>query len=959
MKRWFLLLMILALALSACQPLVMEDGPPPQPDAASVATVDAALANPDAILPLDPAIRYGVLDNGLTYYVRHNEEPANRAELRLAINAGSLQEDDDQKGLAHFLEHMMFNGTRRFAGQELVNFLESVGITFGPDLNAYTSFEETVYMLHMPTDDAEILATGFDVLEDWAAYATLDQAEIDKERGVVVEEWRLREQTASGRMRNQIFPVWLGGSRYDERMPIGDMDIVRNAPRDTVVRFYQQWYRPDLMAVVAVGDFDVDAVEQMIIERFSTLTNPADAPAHQEYSVPAHEDTRYLVATDPENTSTQVRLSYTQPAEPLETGAQYRELLVSRLFYSMLQSRLDEIGRKADAPFVGAYAGASGLVRPVELATFVAQVNDGSALAGLESIFTELERARRHGFTESELERAKTDLLRFYEQAYQERANTESSSLVDEYVTHFLEKATAPGIAFEYELVDKLLPGITLAEVNSVGDNLQGDANRSVIVTAPQKDDTPAPTADELAAVLADVLAADIAPYEDAVVEAELVGDLPAPAAIVSENEMAELGVTELVLENGVHVLLKPTDFKDDEVLMTATSPGGSSLVSDEDFPEADTIASIVSQSGVGEFDQTALIKLLTGKSVSVSPYIDELAEGFSGSASTKDLETMFQLIYLYATAPRADEDAFEAFRKDQRAQLENRSLSPNAALQDALIGALYGDTVRRGPFTVEIIDGLDLARGFEIYQDRFADMSDFTFIFAGSFDVEQIKALAQQYLGTLPAANRSETWQDVAPDLPSGVIQEEVKKGQDEQSISELIFYGDMAATPDNRMKIRAVETILDIMVRDTVREELGGAYASGTFSNVNEQPDQNYYFGVYFGSEPARARELIDAVFGEIEKLQTEGPTEENVTKFHEIQLNQREEQVATNGFWTAVLKFYVENPDEPMSDILVFDDRIRAVTAEDVQSAAQDYLQADQYIEVILYPEGFEAE
>ncbi|MEZ4708663.1 MAG: pitrilysin family protein [Caldilineaceae bacterium] len=492
MKRWFLLLTILALTLTACQPLVMESAPPPQSDADTVVTVDEALANPDAILPLDPSIRYGVLDNGLTYYVRHNEEPANRAELRLAINAGSLQEDDDQKGLAHFLEHMMFNGTRRFAGQELVNFLESVGITFGPDLNAYTSFEETVYMLHLPTDDAEILATGFDVLEDWAAYATLDQAEIDKERGVVVEEWRLREQTASGRMRNQIFPVWLGGSRYDERMPIGDMEIVRNAPRDTVVRFYQQWYRPDLMAVVAVGDFDVDAVEQMIIERFSTLANPADAPVHEEYSVPPHDDTRYLVATDPENTSTQVRLSYTQPAESLETGAQYRDLLVSRLFFSMLQSRLDEIGRKADAPFVGAYAGASGLVRPVELATFVAQVNDGGALAGLESIFTELERARRHGFTESELARAKTDLLRFYEQAYQERANTESSSLVDEYVTHFLEKATAPGIAFEYELVDKLLPGITLAEVNSVGDNLQGDANRSVIVTAPQKDDAPA-----------------------------------------------------------------------------------------------------------------------------------------------------------------------------------------------------------------------------------------------------------------------------------------------------------------------------------------------------------------------------------------------------------------------------------------------------------------------------------
>lgn len=959
MKQWLLLLIVAALVLSGCQPLVEEAPQSDTADTASIATVDEALANPEAQLPLDPAIRYGVLENGLTYYVRHNEEPDNRAELRLAVNAGSLQEEDDQKGLAHFLEHMMFNGTRRFEGQELVNFLESMGITFGPDLNAYTSFEETVYMLHLPTDDADILATGLDVLEDWAGYATLAEEEIEQERGVVVEEWRLREQSASGRIRNQILPVWLGGSRYDERMPIGDMDIIRNAPRETVARFYEQWYRPELMAVVAVGDFDVEQVEQMIVERFSTLPAPADPPPHESYDVPTHEDTRYLVVTDPENTSTLVRLSYRQEAEPLESANQYRNLIVERLFYSMLQSRLDEIGRKADAPFVSAFAASSGLVRSVELATFGAQVNDGGALEGLEAVYTELERARRHGFTETELERAKTELLRFYEQAYEERANTESSSLADEYVTHYLEGATAPGITFEYELVEELLSGISLAEVNSVGDNLEGEANRSVILTAPAKDDIPAPTEEDLAAVLANVMAADIAPYEDAVVEAELIEEAPEAAAIVSESEMAELGVTELVLENGVRVLLKPTEFKDDEVLFTATSPGGSSLVSDEDFPEADTIASVVSQSGVGEFDQTALIKLLTGKSVSVSPYINELSEGFAGSASPKDLETLFQLIYLYATSPRADEDAFESFRSEQRAQVENRNLSPSAALQDALLGALYGDSVRRSPFTLEIINSLDLERGFEIYQDRFADMGDFTFIFAGNFDVETIKTLAQQYLGALPSTDREETWQDVAPDFPSGIIQSTVQKGQDEQSQSYVLFYGEMAATPDNRMDLRAVQTILDIMIRDTIREDLGGAYSAGAFSSISEQPDENYYVGAYFGSDPARARELVDAIFGEVEKLQTEGPSEENVTKFREIQLNQREEQVETNEFWTSVLQFYVQNPDEEMSDILVFSDRIRWVTAEDVQSTAQEYLQDDQYIEVILYPESFEAE
>lgn len=951
-----LFVFIFTLLMAGCQPIQpVEDGAGNDDATGLTEIIDKILADPDGLLPVDPQIRIGQLENGLTYYIRENSEPENRAELRLAINAGSLLEDEDQLGVAHFLEHMLFNGTEKFEGQAITEFLESVGMNFGADLNARTSFDETVYILRIPTDDSEIVETAFTILEEWAAYATFPEDEIDKERGVVYQEWQSRQQNAGGRLQEQILPVYLGGSRYNDRLPIGDMEIVQNAQRDVFVRFYETWYRPDLMAVVAVGDFDMDEIEGLIQERFSSIEMPDEPTPRPTYELPEHDETRYLVATDPENTTTLVRLSYRQPAAPSGSANDYRTVLMSSLIYDMFGFRLDEMSRQADAPFVGAFAGRGGLVRAAELSSFGAQVQDDGVEAGLNALVTEVERVRRHGFTESELERAKTGVLRYYEQAYDERDNADSGRLAEEFIRNYLTDETIPGIAVEYGLVDAMMPTITVEEINETVATLISDENRSVIVTAPEKEDVALPDEDGLAGIIEEVMASAIDPYVDEVVEGVLMETLPEPVEIVEESSVPELGVTEIVLANGVRVLMKPTDFMEEEVVFLATSPGGSSLVPDEDYPEAGTITAVVSESGVGSFDQTALLKLLAGKSLSVSPYIDDLNEGFTGQAATEDLETLFQMIHLYVTEPRADEEIFEVFRNQVRAELENRLLSPFSALQDAWYESLYSSSIREMPLSLEVIEGLDLARGFEIYQERFADLGDFTFVFVGNFEIETLSALSQRYLGTLPTTDRDEKWQNLLDDPPSGVIDRSVYKGQEGQSIALVVFHG-LAddASQEKRVLVRALADVLDIEVRDTLREELGGTYSSGAFASMEKLPDQRYLVGINFGSDPERVEELLDALFAEIDDLKANGPDSETLATVQEQTLRSREEMFESNGFWTQVIQFYVEHEDEEMTEMIQYNEYVEALTVEDIQEAAQVYLSDEQFIQIVLYPE-----
>ncbi|MCB0117015.1 MAG: insulinase family protein, partial [Caldilineaceae bacterium] len=759
-------------------------------------------------------------------------------------------------------EHMLFNGTERFPEQALIDFFERVGMTFGPDINAYTSFDETVYQLHFPTDDAEIVDTAFQVLVDWAAYATIDPAEVDAERGVVIEEERLRDQNAGGRVREQILPVILGDSRYAQRLPIGDMEIIRTAPAETIRRFYETWYRPDLMAVIAVGDFDPAEFEAMIIENFSDLPTPADPAPRITYSVPDHSDTRYAVVSDPEYPSTSVEISYKLPAEQGQTVGFYRDLLVRSLFNYLFNFRLDELSRRPDAPFLAAYYSRSGLVGSTDSVDIGAQVQEEEILSGLDGIVTEVERIRRHGFTQSELDRAKEALFSFYRRVYNNRDNQDNETYAAEYLRNFLTDEPIPGIAAELALVENMLPGITLDEVNRQVENLVGEENRTVLVIAPQKDDLTLPAEDDLAAIISGVEAKTLDAYVDVEVSGELVDEIPAPVPVVSERTIDELGVTEIELANGVRVIMKPTDFTQ-QVVFAGVSPGGSSLVSDDDYLEAELAGNFVAESGLGDLERTEINRLLTGKGVGVSPGIAELNETIGGAAPPDELDALFQLTYLYFTAPRVDDTAFTTLQEQLLAYVRNRNLTPSSALQDALIGALYGEDSRQGFPTVEEIEALDPAQMLSIYQDRYADAGDFTFVFVGDFSVDVLTDYAQTYLGNLPTVDRDETWRDLQDDPPAGVVDEAVYAGQEAQSIVQLLWIGSIDPSYENSLRLRALEGILDILIREDLREARGGVYAASASASLEEDPDPRYIANVAFSTDPERVDELIGAVF------------------------------------------------------------------------------------------------
>lgn len=956
LKHLRLFIVLSVLLLSGCQSLVTPLAPLANLGVESTFESPTAPMEMDTILTIDSNIRYGVLENGLTYYVRHNAEPANRAELWLAINAGSLLEDEDQLGLAHFLEHMLFNGTERFPEQALINFFETVGMTFGPDINAYTSFDETVYQLRFPLDDPEIVRTAFEVLEDWAAYATIDPAEVEAERGVIIEEERLRDQNASGRVRNQIIPVLLGESRYADRLPIGDMQIVRTASAETIRRFYEDWYRPDLMAVVAVGDFDVDEFEALIHEHFSDLPQPEEPRERLTFDVPSHDETRYLVISDPEYPVSVVEISYKQEAHEGQTVGDYRQLLVQFLFNYLFNFRLDEISRQADSPFIAAYYNRGTLVRPVDSIDIGAQVRDEEILEGLDGILTEVERIRRHGFNQSELERAKTAVLSFYRRMYNNRENWDSATYADEYLRNFFTNEPIPGIARELQIAEALLPGITLVEVNDRVEDLVGEENRTVIVIAPEKEEITLPGERSLADLIAAVEEKDLDPYADVEVAGELVAEIPMAVDVISASEIEELGVTEIVLANGVRVFMKPTNFTQ-QVVFVGISPGGSSLVSDEDYWEATFIADIVAESGLGEYERTELNRLLTGRGLGVGPSIDALTESIGGAAPPDELDPLFQLIYLYFTAPRADKAAFRTFQDQVIAFLRNRGLTPSAALQDTLMRIRYGDSPRYSIPTVEQVNALDLDRAFEIYQERFADASDFTFIFVGDFDVNVITNYAQTYLGNLPTLDREENWQDVQPDPPAGVIEEAVYAGQEQQSIVQLLFTGPFEPGYETGLRLRALETVLDILIREELRERRGGVYASFVSAQQEVKPDALYTAQVAFSTDPERVDELIEAVFDLIEQVQSDGPSADLMAKATAQMIRERELALEENSFWLEQLADYAFDAETDLRRILSYDEDVLALTAEEIQAIATEILRDDQYIQVVLYPRAMQ--
>jgi zinc protease len=902
--------------------------------------------------PLDTAITAGTFKNGLRYFIRTTKKPEKRAELRLVVNVGSIVEDDDQQGLAHFVEHMAFNGTKNFPKQETVTFLESLGMRFGPSINAYTSFDETVYMLQLPTEKPEVMDRAFLILEDWAHALSFDPAEIDKERGVIKEEWRLR-RGAGARMQDKQFPIMLKGSRYAQRLPIGLPEIIDNFKHDRLKKFYADWYRPDLMTVIAAGDFDPVAIEKMIKAHFEPIKAAKTSRPRVAYPVPDHPGTLYAIATDKEATSANVAVYHKIELRDPRTVGAARQQLVERLFSSMLGARFSELAQKPDAPFVGAGGGRGLFVRTKEVSTLSATVKGDAIDKTIEVLFTEAERVARHGFTAGELERTKTNIITGIERAVKEKENTPAASIAGELVRHVTDREPVPGIVYEYELYRRFLPEITLAEVNALAKDWAPDRNRVITVSAPDKPGFAVPEEKKLAVVMASVSGRDITPYVDTVDAAPLLDPLPPPGIVVKTSTKDAYGITEWQLANGVKVVLKPTNFREDEILFRATSFGGSSLASDGDYVPASSASTAVAAGGVGRFSAVDLRKKMTGKTASASAFISEYEEALSGSSSKKDLETMFQLIYLRFTQPRPDPTAFSVLQGQMKSAMANQRSSPGFLFSEALTTTLRQNHLRARPLTLESVEQMNLEKSLAFYKDRFADAADFTFVFVGSFDPAEMKPLVERYLAALPSTGRKETWKDTGIRYVTGVAEKRVEKGVEPQSRTALVFTGPFQYNQSERVAINSMAEVLQARLHETLREAMGGTYGVSAGAGYSRIPVQEYSVNISFGSAPERTEELIKAALEQVELLKSSGPTEKQVADAREKLLRDYETNMKQNGYLLSQLSGRYQH-SEDVDTLFALADFYKKLTPALIQDAAKRYLNPANLVKVTLFPE-----
>jgi zinc protease len=903
-------------------------------------------------LPVDTQITTGTFSNGLRYFIRYNKKPEHRAELRLVVKAGSVLEDDNQQGLAHFVEHMAFNGTKNFPKQDLVNFLESTGVRFGPELNAYTGFDETVYMLQVPSDTLATLKRGFQVLEDWASALSFDDVEIDKERGVIGEEWRLG-RGAFERVANKQYPVLFYQSRYANRLPIGKKEIIDHAPHSVLKKFYKDWYRPELMAVIAVGDFDKAMIEELIKKHFAHLTNPKSSRPRTEFPMPGHEKTLVSVESDKEYPSTFVSVFFKRQDIVEKTVADYRHGLIGRLYDGMLNDRFEERLTKPDPPFIYAYGGDQGFEGDKRAFVLSAGVRENGVREGLSALLAEAERVAQHGFTATELERQKKTLLRGYETSFNERTKRESRSYVDEYTRHVLKQESIPGIEYEYALAQQFVGDITLAEVNALTAERMTKNNRVITVAGPQKEGVVLPSTKEVKQLLTEVLAANTSAYEDAAVGKQLLASLPPPGTITVEKKLDAVGTTEWTLSNGARVLAKSTDFKNDQVLFSAFSVGGTSLAAENDYMSASMASQLIGVSGVGDFDMTALGKYLAGKVVTVGPYIGDLYEGFSGNCSPKDLELLCQLVRAYVTVPRKDSVTFASTMTRIKAYLQNRSATPEAAFSDTIQVTMSQYHHRARPITPQIFDEVDMNRAYTFYKERFADIGDFTFVFVGAFSMDTLKMFVEKYIANLPAIHRSESWRDVGIRAPKGNIAKSVYKGIEPKASVRMMFTTPFEYTTRNRFNLNALMEVLQIKLREVVREEKSGTYGIGANASPVHYPVSQGRITISFGCAPERVEELVQTVLQQIDSVKIAPMPETYVTKTKEIQRRTLEVNLKENGTWLSMLQSYYQNGE----DVSVFPQRmawIEGITAADIQKTAQRYFDMKNYVKVVLYPE-----
>lgn len=911
------------------------------------------------LMPLDPNVKIGKLSNGLTYYIRKNTLPEKRVELRLVVNAGSVLEDDDQQGLAHFMEHMNFNGTKRFPKNELVNYLQGIGVEFGADLNAYTGFDETVYILPVPTDKPGLVEKGLEILEDWAHHALLDSIEIEKERGVVIEEWRL-SRGADERMMRQTLPIQYQGSKYADRMPIGKIESLQHFSHSALKRFYKDWYRPDLQAIIAVGDIDVNDMEQLIKKIFSDIPATTSPRRRDVFAVPDHTEALTVVAKDKETDFPTVEVLFKKEPQPETTIGDYCRYMNRLLFTGMLNTRLRELTLKSNPPFVaaGSYYGSS-LARTKDAYQLYANTSDTGMSRSLYAMLQENRRVLLYGFTNSEFELQKKQLQSFYDRIFNEREKEESFRYVDEYVNNFLVHEPIPGIEWEYDFVKQYLSTVKLEEINKLAAQWITRNNMVVTLNAPDKEGIKIPTEKEVNNLLNDVDIASIEPYKEKIIATALLDARKIkPGKIVSSFANEEVGTTNIRLSNGATIILKPTNFKNDEIMFRAFSKGGHSLVSNADYYSATNAAAVISQSGVANFSAIELSNMLKGKSTSLTTNISLYSEGLNGSTIPKETETLLQLIHLYFTSPRKDGEAFESYKTRQKQLFANLAANPQIYYNAAFQKLMTQNHPRAGGLpTPEDFDKINLDRSIQIYKERFANAADFTFIFVGSFDEASIKPLLEKYIGSLPFSSKKENFKDLGIRPPVGMIDKEFIKGSDPKSQVNLVFTSPATFNSSDAFALKSLADVVDIKLVEQLREEKGGVYGVSAQGSISRIPYSYSTFSISFPCAPENVDTLSKATIDELRKIITAGVSQEDIEKVKEQQKRKLEVDIKQNSFWLNSLYeayFFGSNP----VDILKRQKQTETLNSKMLQAVAKKYINLNRYIRATLKPEKKDA-
>jgi zinc protease len=911
-----------------------------------------AIAAKAQVIPLDPAVRTGKLPNGFTYYIRHNDEPKKIAELYLVNKAGSILEDDDQQGLAHFMEHMNFNGTLNYPHNSLVDYLQKIGVAFGADLNAYTSFDETVYQLPIPVSDPQIFTNGLKIMRDWAQDATLDSVEIDKERGVILEEERLGKG-AQDRLQRQYLPLLLSHSRYANRIPIGKDSILTSFHPAAIRRFLKDWYRPDLQALVVVGDIDVNQTEKAVRALFSTLKNPDRERQRPDFEVPIVKGKHFLSLTDREVTATSLSMMYMHAAKPIKTEQDYFTNIEISIVNQLLNNRrIDISSKEIDPAYLSRSTGIKPFFKGINVFGVDITAKDGRLKEAFEQTWTIVEQARRFGFTNAELERVKRDYLAALDVQINERDKTNSVSFVKEYQDLFLNGNPSPGIDWENKFIREQLPNITVDKLDAILKYYLDPSAINILVTGPENNQAKLPDSSAVSGWLSSVDSSVIKPYAYVVNNAPLLQVLPKAGRVVKVEQTPALGLTTYILNNGIRVIMKPTDFKNDEIIFSGFKEGGSSLYGKDKYIAAANATTLVAWMGYGAFTPAELSQKLTGKVATSSLSIRERYQFISGSATPKDLETALQLAYLKFTSPRTDSVQFNKAISNSKAYFQNKNNAPEAVFTDTMNYVMSNYSYRAQPMTVQRIGSVRLDQTMQIYKERFADASGYTFVFVGNFKPQTLRPLVEKYLGSLPSLNRSEASRDNNTYPPKGRIVKKVFMGTENKATVRIFFTGSNQYSQLSNLEAYALGEALQIKILQHLREDESEVYAPQVNISTSKYPKNRYELSIAFGCAPKNVDHLVKKVEEEMKAIREKGPEADDLEKVKAEYLKERELSLKENGFWLSYLLTQLQNHENP-AELLTEKNDLDKITVPSLKKAAAIFLAPDNMITFELLP------